>query len=71
MRVLSLFSGGGLGDYGLELAGMEIVGQVEIDDYCQKILKLRCPDVPKRKDIRGVKGEEIKKICGTIKLILI
>jgi DNA (cytosine-5)-methyltransferase 1 len=51
MRVLSLFSGGGLGDYGLELAGMEIVGQVEIDDYCQKILKLRWPDVPTWKDI--------------------
>lgn len=29
MKVLSLFSGGGLGDYGLMLAGMEIVGQVE------------------------------------------
>ena len=69
MRVLSLFSGGGLGDYGLTLVGMEIVGQVEIDDYCQKILKLRWPDVPKWKDIRGVKGEEIKKICGTIDLI--
>ena len=24
MKALSLFSGGGLGDYGLELAGMEI-----------------------------------------------
>jgi len=52
MKVLSLFSGGGLGDYGLELAGMEIVGQVEIDEYCQKILKLRWPNVPKWKDIR-------------------
>lgn len=59
MRVLSLFSGGGLGDYGLTLAGMEIVGQVEIDEYCQKILKLRWPDVPKWKDIREVKIEEL------------
>ena len=57
MRVLSLFSGGGLGDYGLELAGMEIVGQVEIDDYCQKILKLRWPEVPKWKDIKDFNGE--------------
>lgn len=47
MRVLSLFSGGGLGDYGLELAGMEIAAQVEIDEYCQKILRLRWPNVPK------------------------
>lgn len=64
MRVLSLFSGGGLGDYGLTLAGMEIVGQVEIDDYCQEILNLRWPDVPKWKDIREVKGKEILERCG-------
>lgn len=69
MRVLSLFSGGGLGDYGLMLAGMEIVGQVEIDEYCQKILKLRWPGVPKWRDIRDVKGEEIKRVCGTVDLI--
>ena len=62
MRVLSLFSGGGLGDYGLELAGMKIVGQVEIDDYCQKILKLRWPSVPKWRDIKEFKGDEIKGV---------
>lgn len=60
MKVLSLFSGGGLGDYGLELAGMEIVGQVEIDDYCQKILQLRWPNVPKWKDIKEFKGSEVQ-----------
>ena len=65
MKVLSLFSGGGLGDYGLTLAGMEIVGQVEIDDYCQKILKLRWPDVPKWTDIRDVKTTELPK-CDLI-----
>lgn len=69
MRVLSLFSGGGLGDYGLTLAGMEIVGQVEIDEYCQKILKLRWPDVPKWRDIRDVKGSEVLEKCGRIDLI--
>lgn len=69
MRVLSLFSGGGLGDYGLELAGMEIVGQVEIDDYCQKILKLRWPDVQKWRDVRDVQGEEIKGKIGAVDLI--
>lgn len=67
--MLSLFSGGGLGDYGLTLAGMEIVGQVEIDDYCQKILKLRWPDVPKWKDIKNVTGKEIIEKCGSIDLI--
>jgi len=69
VKVLSLFSGGGLGDYGLTLAGMEIIGQVEIDDYCQKILKLRWPDVPKWKDIKNVRGEEVIEKCGRIDLI--
>lgn len=69
MRVLSLFSGGGLGDYGLTLAGMEIVGQVEIDDYCQKILKLRWPDVPKWTDIKNVTGKEIIERCGPVDLV--
>ena len=69
MRVLSLFSGGGLGDYGLTLAGMEIVGQVEIDEYCQKVLSLRWPDVPKWRDICGVKGEEVIEKVGRIDLI--
>ena len=69
MRVLSLFSGGGLGDYGLELAGMEIVGQIEIDDYCHKILQLRWPDVPKWRDIREVKGEEVIARVGQVDLI--
>lgn len=69
MRVLSLFSGGGLGDFGLTLAGMEIVGQVEIDEYCQKILSLRWPDVPKWRDIREVKGNEVLERCGRIDLI--
>lgn len=69
MRVLSLFSGGGLGDFGLELAGMEIVGQVEIDEYCQKILNLRWPNVPKWKDIREVRGKEVVGRCGSVDLV--
>lgn len=69
MKVLSLFSGGGLGDFGLELAGMEICGQVENDDYCQKILKLRWPDVPKWTDIKNVTGKEIIEKIGTIDFI--
>ena len=69
MRVLSLFSGGGLGDFGLELAGMEIVGQVEIDEYCQKILKLRWPDVPKWRDVKSVTGKEVIERVGTVDLV--
>ena len=56
MRVLSLFSGGGLGDYGLEKAGFDIAGQVEIDEYCQKILALRWPEVPKWRDVKTFDG---------------
>lgn len=69
MKVLSLFSGGGLGDYGLLLAGMQIAGQVEIDEYCQKILQLRFPESKKWRDIKNVKGEEVLKQCGKIDLI--
>ncbi len=69
MKVVSLFSGGGLGDYGLELSGMKIVGQVEIDEYCQKILNLRWPDVPKWRDIKNVDGKQIVEKCGSIDLI--
>mgnify|MGYP001591989851 CR=1 FL=1 len=59
MRVLSLFSGVGLGDYGLELAGHTIVAQVENDPYCQRILQLRWPHVPKWGDICGVQPTEL------------
>lgn len=65
MKVISLFSGGGLGDYGLELAGMEIVFQCEIDGYCQKILKLRWPHVPKWKDIKTLKTKDLPR-CDVI-----
>lgn len=69
MKVLSLFSGGGLGDFGLMAAGMEITGQVEIDDYCQKILALRYPDSIKWTEIREVSGAQVKEKCGTINVI--
>jgi DNA (cytosine-5)-methyltransferase 1 len=59
MRVGSLFSGGGLGDLGFVMAGCEIVFQVEIDEYCQKILELRYPDAKKFRDIRSVKGTDL------------
>lgn len=53
-----------MGDYGLELAGMEIVGQVEIDAYCQKILSLRWPHVPKWKDIKEVDSRDVLSKIG-------
>lgn len=62
MKVGSLFSGGGLGDLGFLMAGCEIVFQVEIDEYCQKILALRYPDAVKFRDIRTVKGADLPSI---------
>lgn len=65
MLIGSLFSGGGLGDLGFYLAGYEIAWQVEIDSYCQKILKLRWPNVQKYEDIREVKDvEPVELITG-------
>ena len=65
MKVVSLFSGGGLGDLGFVMAGCEIVAQVEIDEYCHKILALRYPDAKKFRDIRTVKGSDLPE-CDII-----
>jgi len=63
----SLFAGIGGFDLGLERAGMACKWQVEIDDYCQKILTKHWPDVPKFRDIKKVGRNELETvdvICG-------
>lgn len=62
MKIGSLFSGGGLGDFGFLAAGMEISWQCEIDDYCQKILALRYPDSKKFTDIKLLRGSDLEKV---------
>ena len=67
MRFLSLFSGIGGFDIGFERAGMECVGQVELDPFCNKVLAKHWPNVKRMGDIRDVKGTEfglVDLICG-------
>ena len=69
MKHLSLFSGIGGLDLAAEWAGFESAGQVEIDDYCNKVLQKHWPDVPKWRDIYQLTGEEVKEKCGSISLL--
>ncbi|MFD4673712.1 DNA cytosine methyltransferase [Lentzea sp. NPDC058450] len=51
LKVLSLFSGIGGLELGLERAGMTVAGQVEIDPYCQQVLETHWPEVPRHDDV--------------------
>lgn len=51
MNFLSLCSGCGGIDLGLERSGMKCVGQVEIMPYALKVLKKHWPRIPKHTDI--------------------
>jgi len=59
MKVLSLFSGVGGFDMGLENAGMETVFQCEWDKHCRSILDRHWPTVPKWDDVSTLTGEHI------------
>ena len=69
MRVLSLFSGAGGFDIGLEQAGMKTVFQCEKDKFCQGVLRRHWSDVPKWDDITTLTGAHILEVTGGIDVV--
>jgi DNA-cytosine methyltransferase len=59
MKVLSLFSGVGGFDMGLENAGMQTVFQCEWDKHANTILNKHWPQVPKWKNVSTLTGKHI------------
>ena len=64
MKFVSLFSGIGGFDLGLEQAGMECVLQVEIDKSCNRVLAHHWPDVERRTDVKDIEQVTADVICG-------
>lgn len=62
LRFLSACTGVGGFDLAAEWAGMEIVGQIEIDPYCRRVLAKHWPDVKRVNDIRKVWGYDFGSI---------
>lgn len=69
MTCLSLFSGIGCHDYGLRMAGIDIVGQVEIEPMPMAVLEKHFPESTKWRDVREVTTKSVSGRCGRIDLI--
>lgn len=65
-KSLSLFSGIGGGDLALEMAGVEVVGACEKDEFCQRVLKQHFPNTPLYEDVTTLSPE----IFGEIDILL-
>ena len=69
MKVLSLFSGVGGFDLGLEAAGMKTVFQCEYDKHCLSVLERHWPDVPRWGDVSTLTGAYILKHAPVIDVV--
>jgi DNA (cytosine-5)-methyltransferase 1 len=58
VNILSLFSGVGGMDLGLERAGHEVVGMCEIDKHARSVLARHWPDVPIHDDVTTLETED-------------
>lgn len=59
LRVASFFSGIGGLELGLERAGCVVTFQCEAKPFCLQILERHWPEIPRSKDIRSVKHEDV------------
>lgn len=69
MKVLSLFSGVGGFDMGLEAAGMTTAFQCEIDKNCLQTLNHHWPDVPKWDDVSTLTGRHILEMTDGVDVV--
>jgi DNA (cytosine-5)-methyltransferase 1 len=69
MKVLSLFSGVGGFDLGLERAGMETVFQCEWDKHATSILERHWPDAPRWTDVSTLTGAYVLQHAPIIDVV--
>ncbi len=62
LKVLSLFSGIGGSDLGLERAGMEVVAFCEKDKHCHKVLSKHWPNIPIFEDVTKLNKELLSNL---------
>lgn len=62
MEFGSLFAGIGGFDLGLIRAGMKPAWQVEIDEFCQKVLEKNFPDVERFRDVKEVGKKNLRPV---------